>query len=142
MTAFLVNKLLSWTRKNSLWYFYISGGCCGDELLQTAGCRYDLERFGCIQKAEPSQADLLIIHGVVTRKISNYVKEVYEQMSSPKYVMVLGSCVNSGGLFSGNMVVNNIQELFPVDVFVAGCPPRPEAIMSVLIKLQEKIIHE
>ncbi len=137
-----VEKVLKWARKNSLWYFNFSTGCCPDELLDTVGCRYDLERFGCIQKQDPRQADLLIVSGAITQKSAPYLKEVYEVMLNPKYVMAIGSCASTGGAYCppySDAVIPGVQNLIPVDIFVVGCPPRPEAIMHGIIKLQEKI---
>ncbi len=106
------------------------------------GCRYDLERFGCLPQVDPRQADLLIICGMVSYKIAPYLKELYDEMLAPKYVLAVGACANCGGPFSAESsysVVPGVNQVIPVDVFVPGCPPRPEAIMNGLIALQEKI---
>lgn len=131
-----------WAQSKSFWYFSIRSGCCADEVLDAKGCRYDLERFGCLERAEPNQADLLIVSGLVTARTAPFVLDIYSKMLTPKYVLAIGACACSGGLFraqnsySGS---NGLEEIIPVDVHVPGCPPRPEAIMHGLITLQEKI---
>ena len=137
-----VGKVLSWARAQSLWYISTGSGCCADEVLNTMGCRYDIERFGCLQQVDPRQADLLIVSGMVSYKAAAQLREVYESMPSPKYVLAVGSCANCGGPFAPEFsysVVPGVDQILPVDVYVPGCPPRPEAIMNGLIALQEKI---
>jgi len=137
-----IGRLLNWARSSSLWYYQAGQGCCGEEVLNTAACRYDWERFGCVPQQDPRQADLLIINGVITHKQVPYLRALYEQMPSPKYVLAIGSCANGGGPFfseTSYSVVPGIDKVIPVDVFVPGCPPRPEAIMNGLLALQEKI---
>lgn len=137
-----VGKVLSWARSNSLWYVSTGSGCCADEVLNSVGCRYDLERFGCLPQLDPRQADLLILTGMVSYKAAGKLRELYDQMPSPKYVLAIGSCANCGGAFGPEFsysVVPGVERIVPVDVYVPGCPPRPEAIMNGLIALQEKI---
>lgn len=137
-----VGKVLSWARSQSLWYTSTGSGCCADELLNTIGARYDLERFGCLPQVDAAQADLLIISGMVTYKAAPYLKTIYDSMLFPKYVLALGSCANCGGLYGPEYsysVVPGANKIVPVDIYVPGCPPRPEAIMNGLIQLQEKI---
>ena len=137
-----VGKLLKWARAESLWYISTGSGCCADEVLNTLGCRYDLERFGCLPQVDPRQADLLVVSGIVSYKAAAQLREVYDSMLSPKYVLAVGACANCGGLFapeSSYSVIPGVERILPVDVFVPGCPPRPEAIMNGLIALQEKI---
>ncbi len=137
-----LGKMLTWARSQSLWYNSTGSGCCADEVLNSLGCRYDLERFGCLPEVDPRQSDLLIVSGMVSYKAAPYLKSLYEGMLSPKYVLSLGSCANCGGPFSPEAsysVVPGVDQILPVDVYVAGCPPRPEAIMNGLITLQEKI---
>lgn len=141
--ASTVDRMLAWSRSNSLNFFAVSGGCCADEVLQTFSCRYDLERFGCVPQVDPRHADLLIVSGAVTRRMAEELRAVYDQMLFPKYVMTVGTCGASGGAFTPQCsyaVHSGLQEIMPVDVFVPGCPPRPEAIMNGLLLLQEKII--
>lgn len=137
-----LDRLLRWSRANSLWYTSVGQGCCANELLETVGCRYDLERFGCQPQVDPSQCDLLILSGAISHKSVLPIKALYDQMPDPKYVLALGACACSGGVFAshdGYAVVAGGEKVIPVDVFVPGCPPRPEAIMNGLITLQEKI---
>lgn len=137
-----LSRILEWARSSSLWYVSIQGGCCADEILNTEGCRYDLERFGALPRLDPRQADLLIVSGAITYKAADAIREIYDSMPSPRYVMAVGSCANCGGSFSPELsysVVPGLDRLVPVDVYVPGCPPRPEAIMNGLITLQGKI---
>jgi NADH-quinone oxidoreductase subunit B len=137
-----MNDLVTWAQASSLWYYTVAGGCCANEMLSLQGCRYDLERFGCLPQAHPEQADLLIISTVVTERMAAVIREIYERMPFPKYVMAVGACANSGGAFDTNVSYTGakpLDRIIPVDVYVPGCPPRPEAIMNGLIRLQEKI---
>jgi NADH-quinone oxidoreductase B subunit len=137
-----VGKLLQWARSSSLWYYPTGSACCADEVLSSLGCRYDLERFGCVQQAQPEQSDLLIVTGVISRKAAPHLKAVYDAMLAPRYVISVGSCANCGGAFAPEYsyaAIAGADQIFPVDVYVPGCPPRPEAIMNGLITLQEKI---
>lgn len=140
-TSFL-DRVLNWSRANSLWYLTTGSGCCANEMLQTWGCRYDFERFGCLPQVDPRQADLLVVCGVVTKKAAPEIRKTYEMMRAPSYVLAVGACACTGGLFDstqGYSVMRGVEAVVPVDVYVPGCPPRPEAIMNGLIHLQEKI---
>jgi len=145
MRTFLSAKLgnlAAWAQSSSLWYYTITGGCCADEMLSVQGCRYDLERFGCLPQAHPEQADLLIVSTAVTEQMAKVILDVYDRMPSPKYVMAVGACSNSGGAFNERVSYvksRPLEQVIPVDVFIPGCPPRPEAIMNGLILLQNKI---
>jgi NADH-quinone oxidoreductase subunit B len=137
-----LNKTMDWARSQSLWYISVGSGCCADEIISAAGCRYDLERFGCVVSVDPAQADLLIVSGVVSYKAVEHLRALYDSMMFPKYVMAIGSCANCGGAFSPEYsycAAPGIDRFLPVDVYVPGCPPRPEAIMNGIITLQEKI---
>ncbi|MCC7442227.1 MAG: NADH-quinone oxidoreductase subunit NuoB [Bdellovibrionales bacterium] len=137
-----MDRFLGWARARSLWYLSIKTGCCADELMETVGCRYDIERFGCVAVEDPAQADLLVVTGVITQKSAPEIRQVYDAMLGPKYVLAIGACACSGGPFSelgDQAAISGLQKILPVDVFVPGCPPRPEAIMNGLIALQEKI---
>lgn len=137
-----IDQLINWARKNSLSYITADLACCGIEMIQIEGPRFDLERFGSLPQCSPQQADLLIISGTITYKNIDYIKEIYEKMPNPKYVMAIGSCASSGGMFnweSSYSTVSGIDKVFPVDVYVPGCPPRPEAVLHGLIFLQKKI---
>lgn len=140
-----ISELVKWARASSLWYFSVNGGCCADEVLSTQGCRYDFERFGALPQTHPEQADLLIVSTVVTSKLAPVIKEIYERMPFPKYVMAVGACANSCGAFSETVSYAGavpLDQIVPVDIYVPGCPPRPEAIMDGLIRLQERIEKE
>ncbi|MFN7685737.1 MAG: NADH-quinone oxidoreductase subunit B [Oligoflexia bacterium] len=138
-----VQRLLDWAQASSLRYFSVNVGCCADELFQTESCRYDMERFGALPEADPLFADLLIVSGAVSVRLAPELKKVYDKMPHPRYVMAIGSCACSGGAFgpdaTGGITLAGISKVLPVDVFVPGCPPRPEAILEGLIRLQEKI---
>ncbi len=137
-----LQDLTAWAQSSSLWYYSVGGGCCADESISVQGCRYDLERFGCLPQAHPEQADLLIVSTAVTEKMAAVILEVYARMPTPKYVMAVGACANSGGAFADRVSyvkARPLDTIIPVDVYVPGCPPRPEAIMDGLIRLQEKI---
>jgi NADH-quinone oxidoreductase subunit B len=138
-----IDKLLNLARANSLFYLTFGLACCGIEMMQTGGPRSDFDRFGAIPRATPRQADLMLVAGTVTLKMASRVKRLYEQMPDPKYVISMGSCSNSGGLFqSSYSVLNGVDRIIPVDVYLPGCPPRPEALLSALIEVQKKIKNE
>lgn len=145
-SGFLVTKvedLLNWGRKNSTWYLLFGTACCAIELMQTGGPRGDLERFGSAPRATPRQADLIIVAGTVTYKMATRIKLLYDQMPEPKYVISMGSCSNCGGLFQlGYSVLKGIDQVIPVDVYVPGCPPRPEALIEGLMMIQKKMESE
>jgi NADH-quinone oxidoreductase subunit B len=137
-----VDRAINWARKNSLAYLTMDLACCGIEMLQAAGGRYDIERFGAVPKVAPRDADLMIVAGTITYKTAPIIKQLYEQMPAPKYVISMGSCANCGGMFSWEYsysAVSGADKVVPVDVFVPGCPPRPEALLHGLITLQKRI---
>jgi NADH-quinone oxidoreductase B subunit len=137
-----LGKALQWARSQSLWHISTGTGCCADEILNTIGARYDLERFGSITQVDARQSDLLIVNGAVSLKAAPYLRALYDAMLEPKYVIAVGSCANCGGLFGPRYsyaATGGARSVVPVDVYVPGCPPRPEAVMNGLISLQEKI---
>ena len=141
MVTTKVDEMLNWTRKSSLWYMLFGLACCAIEMMQTGGPRSDLDRFGAVPRATPRQSDLMIVAGTLTLKMALRTKVLYEQMPDPKYVISMGSCSNNGGPYwqYGYHVLKGVDEVVPVDIYVPGCPPRPEALLYGVMKLQEKI---
>ena len=138
-----VDDLLNWTRKSSLWYMMFGLACCAIEMMQTGGPRADLERFGMAPRATPRVSDVIIVSGTLTLKMALRTKLLYDQMPEPRYAISMGSCANCGGLFQlAYSVCDGVDRVIPVDVYVPGCPPRPEALTEGLVKLQEKIAQE
>jgi len=138
-----VDQVLNWTRKSSLWYMLFGLACCAIEMMHTGGPRADLDRFGMAPRATPRVSDLMIIAGTLTLKMALRTRVLYEQMPDPKYVVSMGSCSNCGGLFQyAYSVCDGVDKVIPVDVYVPGCPPRPEALTEGLIMLQKKIMQE
>jgi NADH-quinone oxidoreductase subunit B len=139
-----VEDLLNWGRSKSDWYLQFGLACCAIEFMALNASHFDMMRFGAIPRTSPRQADFIIVSGTVTLKMADRIKTLYEQMSEPRYVMSMGSCSNSGGPYweHGYHVVKGVDRLIPVDVYVPGCPPRPEAFFEGLVKLQKMISHQ
>ena len=137
-----LDSLVNWARKSSIWPMTFGLACCAIEMMATGAAKHDLDRFGIIFRASPRQSDCIIIAGTVTKKMLPIIKTVYEQMPEPKWVIAMGACACSGGIFDTYSVVQGIDEGLPVDVYIPGCPPRPEALLYGLLKLQDKIMLE
>jgi NADH-quinone oxidoreductase subunit B len=136
-----IDKIYNWGRRNSIWPMMFGLACCAIEMIGVAASRYDFSRFGMeVMRASPRQADLMIVSGTVTKKMVPQIVRLYNQMPEPKYVLAMGACASGGGPFKeGYNVVSGIDKFVPVDVYIPGCPPTPQALLNGLIKLQEKI---
>ncbi|MFL5292300.1 MAG: NADH-quinone oxidoreductase subunit NuoB [Myxococcales bacterium] len=138
-----IDDIINLARKSSIFYLLFGLACCGIELMQTGGPRADIDRFGSVPRATPRQSDLMIVAGTLTYKMAERCKLLYEQMAEPKYVISMGSCANCGGLFQlAYSVCKGVDKIVPVDIYVPGCPPRPEALTEGLLRVQDKIVRE
>ena len=139
-----LEDLLNWARLSSLWPLLYGTACCFIEFAALIGSRFDFDRFGLVPRSSPRQADLLIVAGTVTMKMAPALVRLYEQMPDPKYVIAMGACTITGGMFSADSTtaVRGVDKLIPVDLYLPGCPPRPEAIFDAVIKLRKKVANE
>jgi NADH-quinone oxidoreductase subunit B len=138
-----LDKVIAAARANSVWPLPFATSCCGIEYMGSMGSNYDVARFGMERMSfSPRQADLLIVAGTISKKLAPILKQVYEQMSEPKWVLSVGACASSGGIFDTYSVLQGIDRVIPVDVYVPGCPPRPEQIIDGIMKIHELVKHE
>ncbi len=136
-----LSELAAWGRKYSLWPYPFGTACCGIEMMATLGSRYDLARYGAeLVRFSPRQADMLLVAGTISMKMAPVLKKIYEQMAEPKWVISMGVCASSGGFYTNYCTLQGIDEIIPVDVYIPGCPPHPEAVLRSVILLQEKIV--
>lgn len=138
-----LEKVVSLARKNSIWPLPFATSCCGIEFMATMASHYDLARFGSERVSfSPRQCDLLMVMGTIAKKMAPVVKQVYLQMAEPRWVLAMGACASSGGIFDSYSVLQGIDQIIPVDVYVPGCPPRPEAVLDGFIKIQDLVNNE
>ncbi|SDJ80446.1 NADH-quinone oxidoreductase subunit B [Actinopolyspora mzabensis] len=138
-----VEKLVNWTRKTSMWPATFGLACCAIEMMTVGGSRYDIARFGMERfSATPRQADLMIVAGRVTNKMAPVLRQIYDQMPEPRWVLAMGVCASSGGMFNNYAVVQGVDHVVPVDMYLPGCPPRPEMLLDAILKLHAKVMDE
>ncbi len=138
-----LEEVVNWSRANAMWPMLFGLACCAIEMMAAQASDYDLSRFGMeLMRASPRQSDLMIVAGRLSRKMAPVVRRLYDQMPDPKWVIAMGDCASCGGVYNNYSIVQGVDEVIPVDVYVAGCPPRPEALIHGIMTLHEKVHHE
>jgi NADH-quinone oxidoreductase subunit B len=138
-----LDKMVNWSRKSSMWPLLFGLACCGIEMMCTFASRFDLARFGMeVYRASPRQADLMIVSGRVSNKMAPVLRRLYDQMPEPKWVIAMGACASTGGVFNNYAIIQGVDKIVPVDIYIPGCPPRPEQLIEGIMKLHEKVMKE
>jgi len=138
-----LEKMVNWSRKSSMWPLLVGLACCAVEMMCTFASRFDLARFGMeVYRDSPRQADLMIVSGRVSTKMAPVLRKLYDQMPEPKWVIAMGACASSGGVFNNYAVVQGVDKIVPVDIYIPGCPPRPEQLIEGIMKLHQKVMKE
>jgi len=138
-----LEQAVNWARKGSLWPMTFGLACCAIEMMAAVSSRYDMDRYGAgVFRASPRQSDLMIVAGTVCRRMAPVIRKIYDQMPEPKYVIAMGSCATSGNIYNSYAVVQGVDRFVPVDIYVPGCPPTPEALFDGILKLQQKIMGQ